>query len=312
MDKLRLLSIFVNVVDSGSFADTAAKLGLSPSTVSKAVSRLESDLGIKLFHRTTRQLSLTVAGEAYTDTARHVLKQLEECEDRLKADISEPRGALRISLPVSYGRLYIMPLLQQFNERYPDIDLEISFSDEHVDMVEQRVDVCVRSGHMDDSRLVVRQVSPIDFLICGSLDYLERHGTPYSPEAFHQHRWIRFRFKQTGRLLPIMMPGETEELHFDPGRQIIVDDGEALAELCADGLGLTQLPHFIARKWVFAKRIKPIFSPYRSRRFGVYIIYIRRHYLPSNVRVFVDFLRSAIEQLGEKPFATWTSRLTPS
>ncbi|MDX1696025.1 MAG: substrate binding domain-containing protein [Ketobacteraceae bacterium] len=216
---------------------------------------------------------------------------------------------IRDIFPVSYGRLYVLPLLSGFSEAYPDITLDLSFDDAYVDMIEHGVDVSIRSGTLDDSCLVAKQLSPIDFLICASMDYSERHG-PITRHNLMQHPWIRFRFKQTGRPMPIMMRDGQAQVNLDPGNQNIVDDGEALADLCAQGLGLTQMSHFITRDWIRQKKIRPVFLYFRPKGFGVWVIYAKRDYLPARIKAFVGFLERAIQDIGESAYHTWAEHLT--
>lgn len=307
MDKLRLLKFYITAVDKGSFAAAALHLRTSPSTISKAIVRLEKNIGIQLLQRNTRHLKLSEAGAKYVATARAIVEQLEECEKNLQHSNDQPRGVLRIDAPVSYGRLYIRPLLKKFQQQFPEISIDLSYSDKYVDLIEQRIDLCVRSGTVKDSGLIVRQLSPIDFLICASPDYLKNHGCPRTVSEFSNHRWIRFRFQQTGQLMPITLSENGEYSECDPDQSYIVDDGEALAELCADGLGLTQLPHFIARNWLLNKTVVPIFPAYTLPGSGVYVMYPKRDYLPVRVKVFIDFLCAQMEALGETPTRTWAS-----
>jgi len=309
MDKLRLLQLFVAAADLGSFAAVAKQLGTSPSTVSKAISRLEEDLGLQLFYRNTRNLTLTQSGESYVATVRSVTSELSACENELLQLNDQPKGVLKINVPVSYGRLYISQWLKTFHQRYPEITLDVSYSDHYVDMIEQGVDVCIRSGTVQDSRLVVRRLSPMDFLICGSPDYITAHGRPNNPEEFVDHKWIRFRFGQTGKLMPIRHFKNNEIRDYEPDNSFMVDDGEALAELCASGLGLTQIPHFIARKWLKSKAIVPLFPPLQLEGFGVYVLYPKREYLPLRVRVFIDFLVEQLALIGERSDKTWATQL---
>ncbi|GGK54694.1 LysR family transcriptional regulator [Amphritea balenae] len=309
MDKLSLLKQFVVSVEQGGFAAAANHLGLSPSTLSKGMARLEEHLNFKLFHRSTRQVSLTEAGSRYLITARQILMELEQCEQRIQQANDEPKGRIKVNLPVSYGRLYVMPLLQRFIQQYPEIELELSFNDSYVDMLEQGIDLTIRSGSLEDRRLVARKLSPVDFLICAAPDYLTKNGCPTTAAEFSDHPWIRFRYRQTGRLMPVTMPDGDDEQNYDPGQQFIVDDGEALAELCAQGLGLTQLPHFIARDWLKDGRIVPILPYHRPQGHGVYCIYPKREYLPAKVRVLVEFMIQQIEANGESAYRTWVEEL---
>lgn len=309
MDKFRLMRCFLAVVDHGSYSAAARVLSASPSTVSKAITRLESNVGMQLFLRSTRQLQLTEEGKQYALQIRTLLEQLNNCELNIKQGNDLPSGKLRINVPISFGRLYIRPLLKPFFLLYPEIDIEVSYNDKYIDIIEQGFDVCIRSGTITDSRLVVRQLCPIDFLICASPSYLDAHKTPSNVQEFSQYKWIRFRYQQTGRLLPIMMPDGSDHSEYDPDQSYIVDDGEAMAELCADGLGLTQIPHFIARNWLKNQTIVSLFPAFGPGGFGIFVLYPKQKYLPSRVRVFVDFVVEQMELLGETPLKTWARKI---
>ena len=308
MDKLNLLKLFVNAVEHRGFAAAANHLGLSASTISKGIARLEESINIKLFNRSTRQVHLTDAGVKYLVIARRIVLDLEQCERELQQNNDLPCGKVKINLPVSYGRLYVSPLLQEFIGLYPEIELELSFNDSYVDILEQGIDVAIRSGKLEDQRLVARKISPIDFLICASPGYIAKHGLPASADDYSQHTWIRFKYRHSGRLMPISVDeGSGLQLH-DPGQQFIVDDGEALAQLCAQGLGLTQLPHFIARDWLARKEIVTI-SPALRTSEGVYCVYPKREFLPQKNRILIDFLVSKIEESGESTYHTWAGNV---
>jgi len=310
MDKLSLLKLFVNAVDQGGFAAAANHLGLSASTVSKGMARLEDNLSIKLFNRSTRQVNLTDAGSHYLVTARRIVLELEQCEQELRQTNDRPCGQVKVNLPVSYGRLYVMPLLQGFTKLYPDIKLDISFNDSYVDILEQGFDLTIRTGKLNDQRLVARMLSPIDFILCASPDYISSNGFPSCATEYSQHSWVRFKYPQSGRLMPITVDEGQGPESYDPGRQFIVNDGEAVAELCAQGLGLTQLPHFIARDWLRTNKIVPI-SPFLRSSEGVYCVYPKREFLPVKVKVLIDYLMMKIEQNGENTYHTWAETLQP-
>jgi len=309
MDKLSLIKMFICTVEHGGFAAAANYLGLSASTVSKGIARLEDNLNIKLFHRSTRQVHLTDGGSCYLITARRITLELEQCEKELKQANNLPSGKVRINLPVSYGRLYVMPLLPEFTKLYPEISLEISFNDSYVDILEQGIDLTIRSGKLDDKRLVARKLSPIDFILCAAPEYITANGLPKCAAEYSQHNWIRFKYRQTGRLMPISVDEGQGIEDYDPGQQYIVDDGEALAELCAQGVGITQLPHFIARNWLKLNKIIPI-SPFTRSSEGVYCIYPKREFLPAKVKVLIEYLVMKIENSGENTYHTWAENLT--
>ncbi len=308
MDKLNLLKLFLQVIDKGSFVSASSSLGLSPSTISKAIQRLEQDLQIQLFYRTTRKLTLTEGGRNYAQTVRALILDLERCEADLSISNNTAKGLLRLNVPTSYGRVYILPLLGKFKAQYPDIDIDISFDDAYVDMVEQRVDLCIRSGSLDDSNMIAKQLSPMDFILCASASFLEMHPK-LSFERFEDYPWIRFRFKQSGRLMPILRQKGEEIINLEPGQQYIVDDGEAMISLCAQGLGITQVPHFLARDAIKTGEVVPLLPVVRHSGFAVRAIYAKREFLPAKIRVFIDFLVEELKKSGESAYHTWAEGL---
>ena len=309
MDKFRALEFFIATIDGGSFAAAAQQYATDPSTVSKAIKRLEEQLGLQLFQRSTRKLSLTSAGKDYADTVRQLADQLKLSEESLKTQNETPSGSLKLNLPVSYGRHYVQPMLNAFRTRYPDIDLDVTFSDKYVDMIGLGVDVSIRSGNLSDSRLVAQKLTPMEFVVCAAPAYCDKYGVIPENE-YSEHPWIRFRFKQTGKIMPILLsqPSQSSEpASGKPGRQLIVDDGDAMADFASAGLGLCQLPHFVAKTWVEKGLLQVISQPYQVKEAGVYIIYPKREYLPLRTRLFVDFVKDWLAEIGESSKRTWAS-----
>lgn len=314
MDKLRSLEIFIATCDGGSFAAAARLCGSDPSTVSKAIGRLEAQLGLTLFQRSTRQLRITAAGERYASTVRKMMQDLSGCEEELKQINRSPSGTLRISSAVCYGHLYLRPLLRAFCLQYPDIRLELEINDLHVDIIDNDIDVALRTGYVKDSRLVARRLSPMDFLVCASPRYLEECGIPRRREDFHSHPWIGFRIKETQQLQPIFLPDETGEYQpYELERRYLTDDGEAMAYMCADGLGFAQLPHFLAKDGLDSGALMSLYPYFRPPEpgSGVFAIYPKRDYLPAKVRVFIDFLTDALAARGEDANHTWAESWEP-
>lgn len=314
MDKLRSLEIFIATCDGGSFSAAAKLCGSDPSTVSKAIGRLEAQLGFTLFQRSTRQLRITAAGERYADTVRRMLQSLANREEELQQSNDSPMGTLRITSAVCYGHLYLRPLLQSFCQQFPDIRLELEINDLHVDIIDNDIDLALRTGYVKDSRLVARRLSPMDFLVCASPRYLEAHGTPCSREDFHAHLWIGFRIKETRQLQPILLPDESGEyLSYELERRYITDDGEAMAHMCMDGLGIAQLPHFLAKEGLESGALVSLYPAYRLPEpgSGVFAIYPKRDYLPARTRVFIDFLTAALAEWGEGANHTWAEAWVP-
>lgn len=314
MDKLHLIQVFCTVVKTGSFANAANSLSMSPSTISKAIGRLEKDVQCSLFHRSTRKLSLSAEGKTYFTTATQILNDLNECERELKTNIKNPEGHLKLNLPVSYGRIYVLPLVPKFQALFPEIDIDLSFDDSYVDLVDGGYDLSIRTGTLEDKNHFTRKLSPLDFLICASPKYIEKaqkekRDLSLSAKSLEQHPWVQFRFKQTGRIMPISILQQSKIIKFHPKKGMVVDDGEALCQLCSDHVGLTQVPHFIAKPWVQRGDIVSLFPHYRPEGFGVFITYPEKKLLPTKSRVFIDFLINEMKQMGESSNHTWTEDL---
>ena len=311
MDKLRSLEIFLATCDSGSFAGAARACNTDPSTVSKAISRLEAQLKLVLFQRSTRQLKLTHAGKRYEETVRKLTLDLSLCEHELQHLNDTPSGTLTINSAVCYGHLYIRPLLNEFCRQYPNIKLNLQINDLHTDIIDNDIDIALRTGFVKDSRLIAKRLSPMDFLTCVSPSYLNNFGTPSSAHDFIQHKWIGFRIKETQQLQPIFLPNE--QGHYQPfelERSHITDDGEAMAHMCADGLGFAQLPHFLAKQGLEDGNLVSLYPYFRPPQpdSGVFAIYAKRDYLPAKVRVFLEFLTEALKRKGEDSLHTWAER----
>ena len=307
MDKLGLIKLFLSVIEHGSFVAAAHAVGAVPSTVSKAIARLESELNVQLFYRSTRRLALTESGRDYAKKVRMTLTELERYESELSESIKRPCGVLKLNLPMTYGRCYILPWLREFTHQYPDILLDVSFNDAYVDMLEQSIDLSIRSGSLEDSTMIGRRLSPMDFITVAAPSYVTRYGQ-ITVNQYADHKWIRFRFRQTGKLMPVLANNKNT-IQLDPGQDYIVDDGEAMAELCAEGLGLVQLPHFALKKWMDSGRLVSI-SPYiRHPDFAVWALYTKSEYTPAKVAVFIDFIKTKLQQQGETSEKTWAEGL---
>ncbi|MBN3561087.1 LysR family transcriptional regulator [Aliamphritea spongicola] len=311
MDKFNSLKMFLAAHDHGSFGAAASALGTDPSTISKAITRLEESLEYQLFYRSTRKLQITEAGRTYLETVRRVLAELDTCENQLLSDNETPSGTLRLNLPVSYGRSNILPLLSAFCRQYPDIKLHVTFSDEYVDIIEQGIDISIRSGTVADSRLVMQKLSPMDFLIVASPEYLQEN--PISgAEQLAEHPWVRFKFKQTGKLMPMLLgSGDKVPPALEACSDYVVDDGKALVDLCAAGLGLMQAPHFVLRKALQQGRLVSLFPATEAEGFSVCMLYPKRRFLPAKVAVFIEFVKQSLSDMNETSGHTWARDIHP-
>ena len=305
MDKFKSIALFMSTIQTGSFAATAKKHATDPSTVSKAIKRLEEQLGLQLLYRSTRQLSLTSAGQKYADTVGSLYQQLESCEEQLKLGNDSHSGALKINLPVSYGRVYISPILCQFKKVYPDIHLDVSFNDEYVDMISDAIDISIRSGSLNDSRLVAQKLTPMPFVLCCSNELAVTKKIAVTRQSLDKFPWVLFRFEQTGKTMPINFSYQGRHINFDSKDFTVVDDGEVMAQMCAAGLGLCLMPHFIAKRLVLSGKMKVVAKVDEFQNSGVFIVYPKRKDLPKRTQVFIEFVKNYLNEMDESPSNTW-------
>lgn len=289
MDRLTGLSAFVRVADLGSFVAAGRVLGLSASAVGKAVTKLENQLGVRLVQRSTRSLRLTEEGRSFHERCRRILDDLDDAHESLLRTREAPSGRIRVSSPIVAYHL-LLPVLPEFMARYPDIEIDLDFSDRIVDLIEEGVDVAIRSGQLPDSRLMVRALRPFQMLLCASPAYLERHGTPTCPRDLKGHRGIGFRYPNSGKLQgwPLLQPeGEPEVLV----RHVMTcNNMEALRGAVTRGLGIGCMPDFLAQAPQEADTLVPLLLDHLNAPGQFNLIWPSSRHLSPKVRVFVDFI----------------------
>lgn len=246
MDSLSGILAFVQVAETRSFSDAGRQLGVSSSAVGKSVARMEERLEVRLFHRSTRSVTLTAEGALFLERCRRILAEIAAAELELADTRAAPRGKLRISLPLVCGLM--MPVLTAFMHRYPDIELDVDFSDRLVDIVEEGFDAVVRTGEPADSRLVSRRLGVFELVLVASPDYLKRRGVPEKPADLLGHACLQHKFPTTGRFesWPLrLLPGEVlPELP----ATMICNTTEALVQVAQAGLGIACLPDFMVQE----------------------------------------------------------------
>lgn len=289
MDRLTGLSAFVRTADLGSFVAAGRVLGLSPSAVGKAVTKLEDRLGVRLVQRSTRSLRLTEEGRAFHERCRRILDDLDDAHESLARTREAPRGRIRVSCPV-IAYHFLVPVLPAFMERYPEIGLDLDFSDRIVDLVEEGVDVAIRSGQPPDSRLMMRALRPFRLLLCASPTYLDRYGMPLCPRDLAGHRGIGFRYPNSGKLQdwPLRRPeGEPEpRIH----HVMTCNNMEALRGAVTGGLGIGCMPDFLAEAPLASGALVTVLLDHLDAPGQFNLIWPSSRHLSPKVRVLVDFL----------------------
>ena len=258
-DRLAGIDEFVAVVESGSFAAAAARLHLTRSAVGKTVARLESRLGVRLCHRTTRVLGLTEDGEVYYERCVRALAELEAGQAALESGRREPVGRVRISVPVVFGRKCAAPVLYDEARRYPRLKLEISFSDRPVDLVEEGFDLALRNGHLrDQAGLVARKLARQRMAVCGSPAYLKLHGEPATMEELAAHQTIAYGRMGSGIIQWIFPTGERAPVEAPVESRIHMDDLDAISDAATAGMGLAWLPTWLIRDRIASGELVPV------------------------------------------------------
>lgn len=294
------MEIFATAIERGSFSAAARVLGLSPSAVSRAISGIEARFGVRLIVRTTRALAMTAEGEAYYHAARRILSDLTEVEQAI-GEQAAPRGRLRVSTTLSYGRRYIVPLLGEFVDRYPGIIVDISLTDTVIDLIEERADVAIRIGPLPDSPLIARRLGESDRAVVASPAYLAAHGTPAIPADLHGHRCIGFNFRRRQPWWPFAQHGESFDLPVTP--VIEANNGDTVVQLAMDGVGIARVGRFNVADEIADGRLVELLADYNPGDVEPFhALFLGGSTLPARVRVFIDFLAERIGRDGwDKP-----------
>ena len=286
--KLGEMQVFARAVRVGSFSAAARELRLTPSAVSKKVSRLEDRLGARLLNRTTRRLGLTEVGEAYYARCQRILGDIEEAERAVTQLDSAPRGTLRVSASIAFGQRQIVPLVPEFLRRFSDLRVELTMTDHLIDLVEDGVDIAIRVSGPPDSALVARKLAPERRIICAAPTYLEQHGTPQTPADLTQHNCLSYSTLATNEWQFVSAKGVVSVAargNFE------ANGGEAMREMALAGVGLVRLATFLIGPDIRAGRLMPLLTEYeRPEDSAVYAVYPHRRHLSPKVRAFVDFL----------------------
>ena len=288
-ESLSGITTFVVAARASSFTQAGELLGLSKSAVGKAISRLEARLAVKLFHRTTRRVSLTADGAAYFAVWSSALESIVEVEANLGGRLKEPAGRLRVDMPVAFGRRVMLPMLLDIANRYPALQLTLSFNDSVIDLVEEGIDLAIRFGELDDSsEIVARKLTSHRWVICATPAYLEKFGTPLTPADVARHRCIVGHRRGQPLAWHIFEHGVATRLMAPPTYQI--GDGEAMVDAALGGVGLCQMPLALFRRQIESGQLVTVLDAYTAPAIDVHAVWPRTAHLRPKVRHVVDTL----------------------
>lgn len=294
MQHLDAIPYFLAVVKQSSFAGAARELGVSRSAVNKRVIQLESSLGVRLLHRTTRQVSLTESGEQFYDHLTKANYWLQKAEDAATSQQNQAIGTLRVSAPMSFGRLILAPLIPQFLKRYPHIHIDMTMDDGYVDIVEGGYDVAIRAGDLNDSSLVAKRLTSVRSVICASPTYFDENGLSMPTEICELSAHNALLYRHTSESAEWFFGHQDQVTSVVVKGNYRVNNSEAL--LCATmaGLGIARLPDFIANAPIQSGQLLPLLPNYLMPEKNVYALFPERDPMPLKLRLFIDFLAASL------------------
>jgi DNA-binding transcriptional LysR family regulator len=290
IDRFAEMEAFVEAARRMSFTAAADALEIPASVLSRRIKSLEARLGSRLFHRTTRSVGLTESGEVYFSHCTRLLAELRDADEAVTSLQQVPRGTLMLQVPTTFGRLHVAPAIPAFLKQYPNIDVDLTMSDDVVDLVKESVDVAIRIGQLPDSDLVARRLCNNRRILCASPDYLAEHGVPARPEDLENHSCLNF-----SHLI------KSDIWHFDAetGTQAVSIKGrlranntEALREAALAGCGIAYLATFIVGDDIRSARLRPVLEAFPQAETGIYAIYTHRRYISAKTAAFLDFAQT--------------------
>lgn len=298
MDHISRVGIFLEVVKHESFAGAARSLGLTGPAISKQVQSLEEKLGVKLLNRTTRHVSLTEEGAVYFDRARKALEDLDEAEQQIQELKACPTGKLKINAPMSFGVQFLTKPIAEFASAYPDVELEVDFSDRWVDVAGEGYDVVIRIASLEDSNLVARKLAPCPIVLCASSKLVEKLGLPFSVNDIKEYPAVVYN-RHTQKEQWVYSDKNNVKGSITLNRKFAANTAEMQLDACLQGIGVSLLPIFSAHEYIESGDLIQILPEYKTfPERGIHAMYPQNRYLSTRTRLFIDWLSSASERFA--------------
>jgi DNA-binding transcriptional LysR family regulator len=296
MDRLEAMRQFVRVAELGNFSAVAQQMGVARSIVTRQVAALEAHLGTKLIARSTRRLALTSAGADYLEKCRVILNLVEAAESGVAAERHEPRGPIRMSAPLSYGKRYLCGPVLDFAKRYPEVTLDTDYIDRRSNLIEEGIDLAIRITPRLEPGDIVRRISSSRMLVAGSPDYLDTHGEPSHPSDLIHHECLAYTATAHPHNWEFVLDDRPQS--FPVRTRLQANNGDALIEAAIAGFGLTYTPEFMAADALAAGQLRQTLGQFPIAELGIYMVLPSNRHVPHRVRVLMDFLA---ERLGPEP-----------
>lgn len=296
MDRFEAMSIFLRVVEKGSFSAASRDLRVPLATVSRKVGELEAHLGSKLLIRSTRKLALTDAGAVYLASAKRILEEVEEAEELAAGEFHMPRGELILTAPVLFGRLHILPVVTDFLAAYPEIDVRLTLSDRNLHFIDDHIDMAVRIGRLPDTSMVATRIGAVRSVVCASPDLLARYGTPKSPADLARWPCVNFDFFSPASAWPFRQQGTKATIDMPIHPRLSVSTAEAAVAAATEGVGATRVLHYQCVEALEQGTLKIVLADFELDPLPIYLLHAGRAALPSKTRVFLDFATVRLRQ----------------
>ncbi|UTW01759.1 LysR family transcriptional regulator [Amphritea atlantica] len=290
MDRLFSMQVFTRIVDSGSFTQAAKEMNISRASATSMLKQLEKSLGVRLLHRTTRQVNPTGDGRFYYQRCQKILDQVSETEEILSQVAAMPRGPLRVDLPNSFSRLEVIPRLPEFCASYPDVELLLSAGDRVINLVEESVDCAIRIGKLADTSSVSRSLKPLPQVTCASQRYLSQYGTPEGLDDLTQHRCVEYRSSSSGEVEPLAFSVSGELRKVNLPVTVSVSNGDSYVAAAEAGMGIIQIPEYHIRRQLDAGTLIEILPDIRPPSLTLSVLYSHHSHMKPALRVFIDWM----------------------
>lgn len=296
MDNLHGILVFLNVADAGSLSGAARALGVTTAAVSGTISRLERNLSVRLLDRTTRRLNMTAEGAEFYARCKQIVADLDAAERAVTRTGREPSGLLRVGMPQGLGRMWIIPQLPLFQHRFPAITLEIICRDFVSQAQDSDLDISVRSGELQPSRLAARSLASCRYAVCASQDYFDRHGVPAVPDDLARHACLAYRRPRNGRVRQWRFADGRDTRNVAVSAKMTFNSNEALVAAAAAGLGLIQVADYYVRPALAAGDLVEVMTRHKTGGYEISVLFPQQQHVAPKHRVFVDFLVSIFSQ----------------
>ncbi len=293
-DRVLAMETFVRVAEGGSLSSAARVMGKSLAAVSRTLSQLEQRLGVRLLHRSTRKVTLTEAGAAFHDSAKRILGEIDEAETSLGDRAAAPRGTVRITAPLLFGRMHVAPVVHEMLAQFPEVGANLTLADRNVNLVEEGVDVAVRIGWLEDSALVARKLAEVPRVVCAARSYLRRRGTPTAPEDLRRHECLRFTGLAPGVEWGFRRAGK--EFRVAIGGRLACNVGEPIIDAARGGMGIMMALHYQVADDLAAGTLVRLLPKFEPPPLPVHALYQSPRLMAVRVRVFLDLLTLRIPE----------------